>query len=217
MRQAILQGTELAEGQWQLSLVLARNGGHAYVVVEGFDAQGTRVAQEAHFGYRYDDHRYGMIDTMAVNYARLNGIATYCKMDSWIISTAEKDRLLAFVTAQKQHYDTHNLPYVRFGPSTSAGSVGKSLDMSGSTEVKRAGIRQAEEKLYGDAPTSWPTFFNVQLSMLQNDENTQNCFGWARKAVVHTIGDRYVPKKWEQLSGLVAVDPKARFTHCAII
>lgn len=214
MRTTLIDGQSLGNDQWLVALVLSRHKGHAYIVIEGFRHDGPRVACEAHYGHRPTDFRFAHISLMDVNYERLNSIATSCKMDYWIISAAEKDNLLREIQADRTHYSNNQIPYVKYGASKLAGSVGGSIDFSGSAESKDTSIDTIHRKLDDIRSPSKASIFHTAHATLQLGDN---CISWAKKKLKNVLGNRYKEKPLEKLMEMVVVDPQARFRTCVML
>lgn len=206
------------QDQCAVSLILSRDGGHAYILIEYLDKTGCLKAFEAHLGTT--DEKYSTIRTRDTNLDRLKDIAKNNKARTWSITREEKDQLLHKILKDQDYYSRNEVPYVKIGVSKISGIGGDVLDKIGSMESKEASIEKNHQSLL-----EHDGFFSgsAQLSHDSIDallRSGPNCITWAKGRVQTILGSRYQETTLEKVAECIVVDPSivvANKSSCTLL
>lgn len=206
----------LNQNQCAVSLVLRKDGGHAYILIESLDERGHLKAFEAHLGTI--DHIRSNIDTINTNLERLKSIAENNKARTWDITRGEKNQLVDKILEDQEYYRTHEVPYVKVGTSKMSGFIGNALDGMGSKASKEKSIEKNHQSLLDHEGFFAGSAQNSHDSIDAFLRRGPNCVAWAKGRVRAILGSRYEETPLEKVAECIVVDPKVVVTNgCTLL
>ncbi len=179
---------------WALSLVRQDGDDHSFIVLEGVDAHGRLVLNEAHLALKaiavaHDgrvkrDKTQVQFDYVSTTEDKLKEFGKNCISETWKITKMEKNiiemrirayqnlRMVKYRNDERQSYNYNLLG----APTLFGGSVGGSLDASGSNSIKEQSIKSGEKSTESGAVSLGKS----SLSVLREGHN---CLSWAEELV----------------------------------
>lgn len=187
----------ITQDQWALSLVRKikkeERVRHAYLILEGVDAEGERVIQDIHLVTKKgSDDKKADIVYRDISTEEVIAVGESCASYTWGLTKGTNEnpglveQLIALVEGEKERAKNDEINYVLLGKTPINNTLGVSLENVHSTALK------------GKMETTSTN--SVSATLLRDGHN---CYSWA-KDVVKSLGLPYHKESW---MSFFAADP----------